>query len=73
VYAELERCDIFFAIGTSGSVQPVSSFVAMLKSRPKPARTVFIGLAEPENARHFDHVHLGPATEVVPRVLQELA
>ena len=73
VYAELERCDVFIAIGTSGSVQPVSSFVAMLKSRPKPARTVFIGLAEPENARHFDQVHLGPATEVVPRVLQELA
>jgi len=73
VYAELESCDVFVAIGTSGSVQPVSSFVAMLKSRPKPARTVFIGLAEPENARHFDQVHLGPATEVVPRVLQELA
>lgn len=70
VYAELENCNVFVAIGTSGSVQPVASFVAMLKSRPTPATTIFIGLAEPENAGHFDQVYLGPATEVVPRVLQ---
>ena len=70
VYAELENCDVFVAIGTSGSVQPVASFVAMLKNRPRASTTVFIGLAEPENAGHFDQVHLGPASEVVLRVLQ---
>ena len=69
VYEALESCDVFMAIGTSGSVQPVVSFVAMLKGRAQSARTAFIGLTEPENAWHFDEVHLGPATEKVPRVL----
>jgi len=72
VYEELENCDVFMAIGTSGSVQPVASFVAMLKQRGKPSRRIFVGLTEPENARHFDEVHLGPATEKSPQVLGSL-
>ena len=71
VYLALESCDVFVAIGTSGSVQPVAGFVAMLRHRPRPAKTVFIGLAAPENAAHFDEVHLGPATEKVPEVLAQ--
>jgi NAD-dependent SIR2 family protein deacetylase len=61
-------CDVFIAIGTSGSVQPVASFVTMLKQRPRPARTIFLGLTEPENAKHFDEVHLGQAAQVVPQI-----
>lgn len=70
IYAALEVCDTFIAIGTSGSVQPVASFVTMLKQKPQPARTVFIGLTEPANARYFDEVHLGSAGEVVPALLR---
>jgi NAD-dependent deacetylase len=70
VYEALEGSDVFLAIGTSGSVQPVAGFVAMLKHRAGPARTIFVGLTQPENRRHFDEVHLGPATEVVPRLLR---
>jgi NAD-dependent deacetylase len=72
IYTELERCTLFFAIGTSGSVQPVASFVAMLKGRPKPARTIYAGLDEPSNAAYFDEVHLGPASVVVRQVLSEI-
>lgn len=72
VYEELESCDVFLAIGTSGSVQPVASFVAMLNQRAKSSKKIFVGLTEPENARHFDEVHLGPATEKVPQVLRSL-
>jgi len=72
VYSELENCDVFVAIGTSGSVQPVASFVTMLKQRKQPARAIFLGLEEPGNARYFDEVQLGPAAEVVPRTLAEL-
>ena len=72
VYDALEACDTFIAIGTSGSVQPVASFVTMLKQKPRPARTVFLGLAEPANARYFDEVHLGPAAELVPQVVRSL-
>ncbi|HET9838316.1 MAG TPA: Sir2 family NAD-dependent protein deacetylase [Candidatus Angelobacter sp.] len=70
VNAELEKCEVFVAIGTSGSVQPVAGFVAMLKHRPRPAKAIFVGSAEPENARHFDEVHLGLATEKVPAWLR---
>jgi NAD-dependent deacetylase len=65
-------CDVFIAIGTSGSVQPVAGFVTFLKQRTQPARTVFLGLTEPENAGYFDEVHLGPAVEVVPKVMSTL-
>jgi len=69
VYDALEACDVFVAIGTSGSVQPVASFVTMLKQKQQPTRTIFLGLAEPANARYFDEVHLGPAAELVPKTL----
>jgi NAD-dependent deacetylase len=72
VYQALEGCDVFLAIGTSGSVQPVASFVTLLKQKARPARTLFLGLEEPANARYFDEVHLGRAVEMVPRVLQAL-
>jgi NAD-dependent deacetylase len=67
VYQALESCSMFVAIGTSGSVQPVASFVTLLKQRPRAATTVFLGLEEPANARYFDEVRLGPAAEIVPQ------
>jgi len=66
IYKELDRCALFAAIGTSGSVQPVASFVQTLKGR---AKTIYIGLDEPANAEYFDEMHLGPASFVVPQVL----
>lgn len=68
VYQALERCDVFVAIGTSGSVQPVASFVTLLKQRSRAAKTIFLGLEEPVNARYFDEVRLGPAAEIVPQM-----
>ncbi len=72
VNGELERCNLFLAIGTSGSVQPVASFVGMLKRRGTPVRTAYIGPEEPANAVWFDDVHLGPASELVGGVLKEM-
>ena len=69
----LKVCEVFIAIGTSGSVQPVSSFATMLRQRPQPARTVFLGLTEPANAGYFDEVHLGPAAELVPKAVRSLS
>ena len=73
IYGALESCEAFLAIGTSGSVEPVASFVTLLKQKPRPAKTIFLGLTEPANARYFDEIHLGPAAEVVPRRLAEFA
>lgn len=72
VYQALDRCDVFVAIGTSGSVQPVASFVALLKQRRQPATTIFLGLEKPANALYFDEVRLGPAVEVVRQVFCNL-
>lgn len=72
VFRELERCMLFIAIGTSGSVQPVASFAGMLKGRAQPARTVYLGLDEPANAGYFDVVKLGPASKIVPEALGAL-
>jgi NAD-dependent deacetylase len=63
---------VFVAIGTSGSVQPVASFAAMLKQKPSPAKTLYLGLAEPANAGSFDEIRLGEASALVPAVFAEL-
>jgi NAD-dependent deacetylase len=72
VFRELELSDCFLAIGTSGSVEPVASFVGMLKGRNRKTRTVYIGLEEPSNAGHFDEIYLGLASLLVPQILAEL-
>ena len=76
--AELARCDIFLAIGTSGVVEPVSSFVRMVKLRELQAkgkekiRAIFCGLEAPENGNYFDDFHIGKASVKVPEILKEL-
>lgn len=72
VYRELEQCNVFAAIGTSGAVQPVASFVGLLKRHAVPVKTVYIGLDEPANAEYFDDVHLGKASALVMPVLSDL-
>lgn len=69
----LVSCKLFLAIGTSGSVQPVASFVNMIKQRPTPAQTIYVGLDAPANASAFDQVHLGKASQVLPQVLHSLS
>lgn len=72
IYVELDRCDLFLAIGTSGSVQPVSSFAALLKGRTVPAKTIYAGLEKPANSAYFDEVRLGRASAIVSDVLAEI-
>ena len=75
---QLNECDAFMAVGTSGMVEPVASFVAHLKQRREPAegrtiRTVYVGLEEPRNAAYFDDLLLGKAAEVLPEMVRSLA
>ncbi|HYX53349.1 MAG TPA: Sir2 family NAD-dependent protein deacetylase [Candidatus Limnocylindrales bacterium] len=72
VFRELEACDVFVAVGTSGNVQPVAGFVAQLKSGKKSVRTIFVGLEEPTNAGYFDEIYLGPATVKLTEALKHL-
>ncbi len=59
----LEACDVFVCIGSSGAVYPAAGFVDAVRGR---ARTVYVGLEEPDNARAFSECRLGKAAETVP-------
>lgn len=61
----LRDCDLFFAIGTSGTVQPACSFVEWAKYAG--AHTVLVNL-EPMEVRNraFDQEILGKAEEILP-------
>ena len=68
VFAALERCTAFVAIGTSGVVEPVASFVRSLRHK----RTLYIGPEKPANAEAFSEFMIGPATEMVPKLAASL-
>lgn len=67
---ELDACDVFVTIGSSGAVYPAAGFVSAVRSRTrrgrKAARTVYVGPEEPDNASMFDECRLGRAGDVVP-------
>ncbi|SPF41024.1 NAD-dependent protein deacylase [Candidatus Sulfotelmatobacter kueseliae] len=65
IYAALDECTIFMAIGTSGVVEPAASFVAHVRGR---ARTIYVGPEHPANASSFTECHLGNAGQVLPRL-----
>jgi len=64
----LESCDLFVAIGTSGSVYPASGFYQTAKIRR--AHTVELNLDRTGSA--FDEHYYGPATMIVPHYLEKL-
>lgn len=77
IFAALETCDVFIAIGSSGAVHPAAGFVTHVRNQPSPrtgrhARTVYVGLEKPDNAYAFDEVRLGRASEVVPGLFEGL-
>jgi NAD-dependent deacetylase len=70
IYAALFEADLFVAIGTSGSVYPAAGFVA--EARAAGIRTCEINLEPSDNAHQFDEGRYGPASEVVPKWVEEM-
>lgn len=64
----LRDVDLFIAIGTSGTVSPASNYVR--SASYVGARTVYANLEpmEPVNP-YFQETYLGPAAEIVPKLL----
>ena len=61
----LRECDLFVAIGTSGTVAPASSFVSW--AHYNNARSVLLNLEAFDGARQlFRECRTGPADELVP-------
>jgi NAD-dependent deacetylase len=59
-------CDLFIAIGTSGTVSPASSFVQWAKYAE--ATTVLVNLEAPDGISPFDKVFIGRAEELLPQL-----
>ena len=66
---ELERATVLLVIGTSGAVYPAASLVGI--ARQRGMRTLYVGPERPLNAHAFSEILLGPATEVVPRLVPQ--
>ena len=63
IFASLNRCTVFVAIGTSGVVEPAASFVEQVSSR---ARTYYVGPELPANAAEFDQCFQEKAGMILP-------
>ncbi len=64
IYAELSKCDLFIAIGTSGNVYPAAGFVQV--ANEVGADTLEVNLEESQVANAFDRAIYGKAGEVLP-------
>jgi NAD-dependent deacetylase len=71
IYTALARCDLFMAIGTSGQVYPAAGFVEEV-CRYGRARTVELNLEPSAVNSLFAEHRRGPASETVPRFVEEL-
>jgi NAD-dependent deacetylase len=58
---------VFVAAGTSGLVYPAAGLVDAVSSRG--GKTYLANMERPSNVEHFDHVVLGPASQVLPALL----
>ena len=69
IYAALECCDLFVAIGTSGHVYPAAGFVEVVGPG---ARTVELNLEPSRVVDAFQEHREGRATDLVPALVAEL-
>ena len=63
----LDKCDLFLAVGTSGTVWPAAAFVRL--AAQAGARTVLVNLDAGTGSEEFDEVHLGKAEDILPSIL----
>ncbi|HYZ27140.1 MAG TPA: Sir2 family NAD+-dependent deacetylase [Geminicoccaceae bacterium] len=67
----LAACDLFIAVGTSGQVYPAAGFVEEVRRHGR-AHTVEINLEPSAAGSLFAERRYGPASEIVPRYVDEL-
>ena len=71
IYEALAACDLFIAIGTSGQVYPAAGFVEEVRRHGR-AHTVELNLEPSAVDSLFAERRRGPASEVVPRYVDDL-
>lgn len=70
IYAAIGKADLFVAIGTSGTVYPAAGFVGEARAMGIP--TLELNLEPSETAGIFDDARFGPASEIVPKWVDEV-
>ncbi|NMH63622.1 Sir2 family NAD+-dependent deacetylase [Shewanella salipaludis] len=70
IHAALERCDLFIAIGTSGTVYPAAGFVDTANHHG--ARTVEVNLSGVEPHSQFQCHFEGKASVIVPKLVEAI-
>ena len=70
IEATLEKCDLFVAIGTSGTVYPAAGFVETAKANGAETHQFNINL--PAASERFDMCHLANAGHLLPEWVEEL-
>ena len=66
----LRRADLFVSIGTSGAVYPAAGFVQT--ARHAGARTLELNLEPSAGSFYFEESRIGPASQLVPELVQGL-
>ncbi len=69
IYAALRDADLFVSIGTSGAVYPAAGFVQ--NARDLGILTLELNLERSEGSSWFHETRLGPATQLVPKWVDE--
>ncbi|ETI59403.1 NAD-dependent deacetylase [Sphingobium sp. C100] len=70
IEAALQQADLFVSVGTSGAVYPAAGFVQ--SARHYGARTLELNLEPSAGSVYFDESRLGPASLLVPALVQDL-
>ncbi len=71
IYAALDKCGLFIAIGTSGQVYPAAGFVQLVRRRAR-VHTVELNLEPTESQPLFQEQIYGPATRIVPPYVERI-
>ena len=69
INAQLNSCDIFISIGTSGLVYPAAMFVDMV---PRGATKIEVNLDETQISDRFDKHYIGQASQQVEKLIDDL-
>ncbi|MEZ8112889.1 MAG: NAD-dependent deacylase [Candidatus Poseidoniaceae archaeon] len=69
IYNQIEACDVFIVVGSSGHVYPAAGLVNFAKQ--SNAQTILINLEEPLNSFMFDETHFGSAGKILPKLVNE--
>jgi len=70
IEAALEKCNLFVAIGTSGTVYPAAGFVEIAKAHGAEAHQFDTDLTG--GSHRFDFGHVGEAGQTLPKWINEL-